>query len=124
MSELSERAWDQEFAPTSMSITTGYSRGQKKGKQNLTNFLAVQFPKNYSRNSTNGHHSATSSFLLADSPYIDSYILGSLSNYKGDVNENSIKSIGSDWQNNNFARAPRFFVHLFAVVARLRCENA
>ena len=27
-------------------------------------------------------------------------------------------------QNNNFARASRFFVHLIAVTARLRCENA
>ena len=27
-------------------------------------------------------------------------------------------------QNNNFARAPRFFVHFFAVTARLRRENA
>ena len=26
-------------------------------------------------------------------------------------------------QNNNFARASRFFVHFFAVVARLRCET-
>ena len=29
-----------------------------------------------------------------------------------------------DWQNNNFARASRFFVHFFAVTARLRRENA
>ena len=27
-------------------------------------------------------------------------------------------------QNNNFARASRFFVHFFAVIARLRRENA
>ena len=27
-------------------------------------------------------------------------------------------------QNNNFARASRFFVHFFAVTARLRRENA
>ena len=29
-----------------------------------------------------------------------------------------------DWQNNNSARASRFFVHLFAVTARERRENA
>ena len=29
-----------------------------------------------------------------------------------------------DKQNNNFARASRFFVHFFAVTARLRRENA
>ena len=29
-----------------------------------------------------------------------------------------------DWQNNNFAHASRFFVHFFAVVARLRHETA
>ena len=50
-----------------------------------------------------------------------SVILGSLSN---DGNENSNKPIGLDWQNNNFARASRVFVHLLAVVARLQRENA
>ena len=49
---------------------------------------------------------------------------GSLSNDDGDVNENGTKTIGLDWQNNNFARASRFLVHFFAVTARLRCENA
>ena len=49
---------------------------------------------------------------------------GSLSNDDGDVNENSKKAVGLDWQNNNFARASRFFVLFFAVVARLRCETA
>ena len=73
MSRLSQRARDQAFAPASMSMTTGYFRGKKKGKQNLKNFLAAQFPTYYSRNSTNGHLSAMSSFFLADSPYIDSY---------------------------------------------------
>ena len=36
------------------------------------------------------------------------------------------KAIGLDWQknNNNFARASRFFVHFFAVAARLRRESA
>jgi len=44
--------------------------------------------------------------------------IGSLSNEKG------TKAIGLDQQNNNFARASRFFVHFFAVTARLRRENA
>ena len=51
-------------------------------------------------------------------------IIGSLSNDDDDVNENGKKAIGLDWQNNNFARASRFFVHFFAVVARLRRESA
>ena len=69
--------------------------GGKKGeKQNLKNFLAAQFPTNYIY-SINGHISATSSFFLADpSPYKHSYILGSLSNDDGDVNENGKKAIG------------------------------
>ena len=37
------------------------------------------------------------------------YIKGSLRNDDGDVNENGKKAIGLDWQNNNFARASRFF---------------
>ena len=49
---------------------------------------------------------------------------GSLSNEDGDGNESGNKPIGLDWQNNNFARVSRFFVHFFAVVARLRRENA
>ena len=32
--------------------------------------------------------------------------------------------IGLDWQNNNFARASRFFAHFLAVVARLRHETS
>ena len=52
------------------------------------------------------------------------FILGSLSNDDGDRNENGKKTIGLDKQNNNFARASRFFVHFFAVLARLRRENA
>ena len=67
--------------------------GGKKGrKQNLKNFLAAQFPTNYIY-SINGHLFATSSFFLADSPNNDSYILGSLSNDEGDVNENGKKAI-------------------------------
>ena len=38
----------------------------------------------------------------------------------GDGNENGKKAIGSDRQKNNLARESRFFVHFFAVVARLR----
>ena len=76
---------------------------KKEGKKNLKNFLAVQFPTYYSRNSTNGHLSKTCSFFLADSPCMDSYILGSLSNDDGDVNENGKKAIDLDCgQNNNF----------------------
>ena len=48
-------------------------------------------------------------------------LLGSLSS--DDVNENGKKAIGLDWENNNFARASRFFVHFFAVTARLRHED-
>ena len=44
--------------------------------------------------------------------------IGSLNNHDVDVNKNSNK--GLDWQNNNFARASRFFVHFFAITARLR----
>ena len=32
--------------------------------------------------------------------------------------------MGLDWQNNNFARASRFFVHFYAVAARLERESA
>ena len=48
----------------------------------------------------------------------------SLTNDDGDGNENGKKAIGLDRQNNNFARASRFFVHFFAVVARLQRESA
>ena len=50
--------------------------------------------------------------------------LGSLNNDDGDGNENGKKVMGFDWQNNNFARASRFFVHFFAVAARLQRESA
>ena len=49
-------------------------------------------------------------------------IIGSLSNDDGDGNENGKKAVG--WQNNNFARAPRFFVHFLAVAAQLQPESA
>ena len=44
----------------------------------------------------------------------------------GNDNENGKKAIliGLDWQKNNFARASRFFVHFFAITARLRRQNA
>ena len=43
----------------------------------------------------------------------------------GDGNENGKKkTIGLDWQNNNFARASRFFVHFFAVASRLTRKGA
>ena len=48
----------------------------------------------------------------------------SLSNNDSDVTKNGKKAIGLDWQNNNFAGASPFFVHFFAVTARLRRENA
>ena len=51
---------------------------------------------------------------------------GELKQIKDDdeVNKKGKKAIGLDWQNNNSARASRFFVHFFAVAARLRRENA
>ena len=51
-------------------------------------------------------------------------LIGNLSNDDDDVNENGNNATGLDWQNNNFARASRFFVHFFAVVARLQRESA
>ena len=45
--------------------------------------------------------------------------LASLSNDDGVSNENGNKAIGLNWQNNNFARASRLFVHFSAVTARL-----
>ena len=39
-------------------------------------------------------------------------------------NENVKVAIGLDWQNNNFARTSRFFVHFYAVVARLQRASA
>ena len=51
-------------------------------------------------------------------------LLGSLSNDDCDGNENGKKAIGLDKQNNNFARASRFYVHFFAVIARLQRESS
>ena len=54
-----------------------------------------------------------------------SFLARTLSNDEDDGNENSKKAIGLDWQNNNFARfLSRFFVHIFAVTARLRRETS
>ena len=51
-------------------------------------------------------------------------LIGSLSNDDTDGSENGKKVIGLISKNNNFARASRFFVHFFAVVARLQRESA
>ena len=53
-----------------------------------------------------------------------SKIIGSLSDDNGNGNKNGKKTMSLDWQNNNFARASCFFVHLFAVAAWLQCESA
>ena len=50
-------------------------------------------------------------------------IIASLSIDDGDGNENSKKAIGLAQQNNNFARASRFLVHLSAIIAGLRRES-
>ena len=50
--------------------------------------------------------------------------VGSLSHNDGDGNENGKKAIGLYQQNNNFARASRFFVHFLTVVASLRLETS
>ena len=48
--------------------------------------------------------------------------IGSLRN--DDDNENGKKAISLDKQNNNFARATRFFVHFFVIVVSLQSETA
>ena len=50
--------------------------------------------------------------------------IGRLTSDDGDGNKNVKKSSRFNNQNNNFARASRFFVHFFSVTARLRPENA
>ena len=42
----------------------------------------------------------------------------------GDGDENGKKAIGLDWQNNNSARASRFFVHFFVFASRLTRKGA
>ena len=49
---------------------------------------------------------------------------GSLGNGNGNGNKNGQKAIGLEWQNNNYARASRFFVHFFAMAAWLQRESA
>ena len=51
------------------------------------------------------------------------YILGCLSKDHGNGNEKDKKAIGLDWQNNNFARASRFFVHFIALGEQIRRET-
>ena len=50
--------------------------------------------------------------------------LGSFSNDDGDGKRGRQKNNRFVAQNNNFARASRFFVHSFTVLRRLRRENA
>ena len=50
--------------------------------------------------------------------------LGTLRSNDADGNKNVKKTNRFNKQNNNFARALRFFVHFFARFARLRRENA
>ena len=50
--------------------------------------------------------------------------LGRLRSDDGDGNKDVKKSNRFNHQNNNFARASRFFVHFFAVTVRIRPENA
>ena len=52
------------------------------------------------------------------------FIFGTLRSDDGDGKENVKKQFKFNNQTNNFARASRFFVHFFAVTARLRRENA
>ena len=61
--------------------------------------------------------------LLTASPKA---LLGSFSNDDdgGDSNDSAKERNGFVKQNNNLARASRFFVHFFAVIARLWRENA
>ena len=59
------------------------------------------------------------------SPWLHCHVtlIGSWSNDDGDVNENGKKAIDLDLQNNNSARASRFYVHFYAVVVRLPRES-
>ena len=86
-----------------------YFRCQKQYRYHLT--------ETFHRNlRTNGKRSSTTRSL---SEFVSGTSLGSLSNYDGDGSEDGKKAIGLDWQNNNPARASRFFVHFFAINARL-----
>ena len=67
--------------------------------------------------------SLPSCFTTADH-HMASYIVGSFSSDDSDGKEDVKKSNRFVTQNDNFARASRFFVHFFTVVARLRRESA
>ena len=69
--------------------------------------------------------SSVSRLVLSCFSYREMYqLIGSLSNNDGDGHEDWKKAIGLDQQNDNFARASRFFAHFFAVTARLQRESA
>ena len=55
-----------------------------------------------------GHFHDTAPFTLVEA---------SLRNDDDDVNKNGKKGIRLHWQNNNCARASRFFVYFFAITA-------
>ena len=67
---------------------------------------------------------ATSTRWPLDHPALLPVGLGTLRSDDGDGGEERQKSNRFSNQNNTFARASRFFVHFFAVTARLRRENA
>ena len=59
-----------------------------------------------------------------DSKISGSQQLGALATTTATATKTAKKAIGLDWQNNNFARASRFFVRFLAVVERLRDETS
>ena len=67
----------------------------------------------------------SSLFLSAHFPVVKwrSRSVANVGDGDGDVNENGKKEIGIHYQNNNFARASRFFAHFFVVTALLRRET-
>ena len=64
----------------------------------------------------------TRSRLLDLTDWLSVKILVSISNDDDDGNENGKKTIG--WQNNNLARASRFFVYFSAVATQLQRASA
>ena len=64
----------------------------------------------------------TRSRLLDLTDWLSVKTLVTISNDDGNGNENGKKTIG--WQNNNLARASRFFVYFFAVATQLQRESA
>ena len=75
----------------------------------------------YSGGSFNGHTRKRKSLLTAA---FTKPRLGTLRSNDADGNENVKKNKRFNEQNDNFARASRFFVHFFPVFGRLRRENA